>query len=73
MRLAGHLIQQERERQGLTRTDLAKLAGVGKDTVRRAETGPHEPAGSAVACIAAALEVPLDTLYEPEAEKGAAV
>lgn len=63
------LVRAARESAALSQREVAERAGVSIDTVRRAETGTHEPGANALGGIAAALGVSIASLYvhEPEA------
>jgi transcriptional regulator with XRE-family HTH domain len=51
-----------RESAGLTREELARLAGTSTSTIARMELNGHIPSGATVARIAAVLGIPADAL-----------
>ena len=57
-------IRQRRLRAFLTQEDLARRAGVHRDTIRSLEHGLHRPTPRTVARVAAALETPPDRLVD---------
>jgi transcriptional regulator with XRE-family HTH domain len=54
-----------RERRLLTQADLARVAGLGHNTVSRLEAGGEAPRPSTVKKLARALRVPPEALMEP--------
>jgi transcriptional regulator with XRE-family HTH domain len=60
----GDRLRQLRERKALRQEDLAKLAGVGKNTVNRIEKNHTEPHMTTVRKLAQALRVDPAELIE---------
>lgn len=60
-------LSQARQRVGLSQEDLARLAGVSRDTLQRIEWGQHQnPPIRYLANFALVLGVPLEEVCEPE-------
>lgn len=68
--LVGRTIRELRELKGMIARDLAQRAGISAAMVSRIETGQVSPSLSVLETIAAALEVPLGSLFR---DTGAAV
>jgi len=60
-------LRQERERAGLTLTELARRAGVAKSTLSQLESGSGNPSVETLWALGVALDVPLSRLVEPPA------
>jgi transcriptional regulator with XRE-family HTH domain len=58
----GRRLRGLREAKGLTLSELARLAGVGKATLSGLENGTRDPRLETLYAIAAALEVPMSAL-----------
>lgn len=56
------VVRVERERRGLTRTQLAALADLAESTIRNLETGRNVPDRATVTRISAALDLPVPTI-----------
>jgi transcriptional regulator with XRE-family HTH domain len=64
-------IKRERERAGLSLSELAKSAGVAKSTLSQLEAGVGNPSVETLWALAAALDVPVSRLIEaPRARVG---
>jgi putative transcriptional regulator len=63
----GQKLRDLRLAAGLTQQQLADRAGIQRETVNHAENERHVPGGDTLGKIAKALDVPLDSLFEPEA------
>ena len=50
---------------GMTKTELARRAGINERTVRNIESGVYEPSLATARKLAGALGVPFDELFEP--------
>lgn len=59
-------LRRERERAGLTLTDLAGRAGVAKSTLSQLESAAGNPSIETVWALGVALDVPFARLVEPE-------
>ncbi|MFD0409956.1 helix-turn-helix domain-containing protein [Kitasatospora sp. NPDC127116] len=55
-----------RQAAGLSRAQLALIAGVSPETVRNAETGSRSPSARVVRALARALGVPVGELMPPQ-------
>ena len=64
LQLLAGAIRQRRLHAFLTQQDLARRAGVHRDTIRSLEHGLHRPTPRTVARVAAALETPPDRLVD---------
>ncbi|SMX96487.1 Cupin domain-containing protein [Brevibacterium sp. Mu109] len=64
-RLAGGL-KRERERQGLSLSETAKRAGIGKSTLSQLESGAGNPSVETLWAIATALGVQISRLLETD-------
>lgn len=58
-------LEMARVDAGLTHTELARRAGVGRSSVYRAEKGRGKPHAQIVKAIADALGIDVTDLYEP--------
>lgn len=58
-------IRRERERAGLSLTELAKRAGVAKSTLSQLEAGTGNPSVETLWALGVALDVPFSRLVEP--------
>lgn len=58
-------IKRERERAGLSLSELAKSAGIAKSTLSQLEAGAGNPSVETLWALAAALDVPVSRLIEP--------
>lgn len=59
-------IRRERERAGLTLTELARRAGLAKSTLSQLESGTGNPSVETIWALGMALGVPFSRLVEPE-------
>lgn len=62
----GRLVRSAREREGLTREELGRQAGVSTSTVARIELYDHLPSALALARVAARLKIPVNELLPGE-------
>jgi transcriptional regulator with XRE-family HTH domain len=60
-------LRRERERAGLTLTELARRAGVAKSTLSQLESGTGNPSVETLWALGVALGVPFSRLVEPPA------
>jgi transcriptional regulator with XRE-family HTH domain len=60
-------LRRERERAGLTLTELARRAGVAKSTLSQLESGTGNPSVETLWALGVALNVPFSRLVEPPA------
>ncbi|MEV4437891.1 helix-turn-helix transcriptional regulator [Streptomyces sp. NPDC049577] len=60
-------MREHRQRAGLSVEELALLAGVSPETVRKAESGARKPTGRVVVALADALRVSVEVLAPPGA------
>lgn len=58
-------IRRERERAGLTMTELAKRAGIAKSTLSQLESATGNPSVETIWALGAALGVPFSRLVDP--------
>jgi transcriptional regulator with XRE-family HTH domain len=58
-------LRQERERAGISLTELARRAGIAKSTLSQLEAGSGNPGLETLWALAAALHVPLSRLVDP--------
>ncbi|MGK4584876.1 helix-turn-helix domain-containing protein [Kitasatospora sp. HPMI-4] len=58
-------IRRERERVGLSMTELAKRAGIAKSTLSQLESGSGNPSVETLWALGAALGVPFSRLVDP--------
>jgi transcriptional regulator with XRE-family HTH domain len=58
-------LRAERERVGLSLTELARRAGLAKSTLSQLETGTGNPSVETLWALAVALDVPFSRLVEP--------
>ncbi len=64
MALGWRRVRELRRRNGLSQADLARLSGVGQDTISNLESGRHEPRPSTLRKIAAVFGVEVANLYD---------
>jgi transcriptional regulator with XRE-family HTH domain len=71
----GRRVRQLRERRGMSLSELARRAAVGKATLSGLETGARNPTLETLQALSAALDLPLTTLLSPAPAtlRGAAV
>src|SRR6185436_17427163 len=60
-------LRRERERVGLSLTELAKRAGIAKSTLSQLESGTGNPSVETLWALGVALGVPFSQLVEPPA------
>ena len=60
-------LRRERERLGLSLTELARRAGVAKSTLSQLESGAGNPSVETLWALAVALDVPFSRLVDPPA------
>lgn len=58
-------IRRERERTGLSMTELAKRAGIAKSTLSQLESGTGNPSVETLWALGVALDVPFSRLVDP--------
>ncbi|MFG1998754.1 helix-turn-helix domain-containing protein [Spirillospora sp. NPDC048911] len=58
-------IRRERERAGISQTELAKRAGIAKSTMSQLESGAGNPSVETLWALGVALGVPFSRLVEP--------
>lgn len=58
-------LKRERERAGLTLTELARLAGIAKSTLSQLESATGNPSVETLWALGKALDVPFSRLVEP--------
>ena len=58
-------LRRERERHGISLTELARRAGVAKSTLSQLESGAGNPSVETLWALAVVLEVPFSRLVEP--------
>lgn len=58
-------IRRERERAGLSLTELARRAGIAKSTLSQLESGTGNPSVETLWALGVTLDVPLSQLVEP--------
>lgn len=63
--LVAAALRRERERAGLSMTDLARRAGVAKSTLSQLESGAGNPSVETLWALAVALGVPFSRLVDP--------
>ncbi len=66
----GGRLRRARERAGLTQSELARRAGISRQSLGGAESGRHVPAVDAALRIAAALGEPVGALFGPPTGTG---
>lgn len=66
MKLNAQRLRDARKAAGLTRAQLFLASGVSIETIARVELGKGSPRAEHLAKIAAALDVPMDSLFDPE-------
>lgn len=70
----GRRVRELRERRGMSLSELARRAAVGKATLSGLEAGTRNPTLDTLHAVAAALDLPLTTLLSPPTTlRGAAV
>lgn len=57
-----NLVRDRRDSLGLTRPQLAERSGVSPSTIARLELQGHVPSVRALAALAAALDLPIESL-----------
>ncbi|HEY8373518.1 MAG TPA: XRE family transcriptional regulator [Pseudonocardiaceae bacterium] len=62
-------LRRERERAGLSLTELAKRAGIAKSTLSQLESGSGNPSVETLWALSVALGVPFSRLVEPPAQR----
>ena len=62
MKIFGQRMREEREKQGMSQDDLAKVIGTSKQVLSRYETGQRTPRVDMALMIATALHVELTAL-----------
>src|SRR3954469_9222204 len=60
-------IRRERERAGLSLSELAKRAGLAKSTLSQLEAGTGNPSVETLWALGVALDVPFSRLVDPRA------
>ena len=60
-------LRRERERHGLSLTELARRAGIAKSTLSQLESGTGNPSIETLWALAVVLEVPFSRLVDPPA------
>ena len=60
-------LRRERDRAGISLTELARRAGVAKSTLSQLESGTGNPSVETLWALAVALDVPFSRLVEPAA------
>ncbi|WP_225992936.1 helix-turn-helix domain-containing protein [Actinomadura rudentiformis] len=58
-------IRRERERAGLSQTELARRAGIAKSTMSQLESGAGNPSVETLWALGVALDIPFSRLVEP--------
>ena len=58
-------LRRERDRSGISLTELARRAGIAKSTLSQLESGAGNPSVETLWALAVALEVPFSRLIEP--------
>ncbi|MBO0774320.1 MAG: helix-turn-helix transcriptional regulator [Actinobacteria bacterium] len=58
-------LRRERDRSGISLTELARRAGIAKSTLSQLESGTGNPSVETLWALAVALEVPFSRLIEP--------
>lgn len=58
-------VKRERQRAGLTLSEVARRAGIGKSTMSGLEAGTANPSLETMWALAAALDIPLSRLLDP--------
>src|SRR5690606_32271269 len=61
-----HALRRERERRGLSLSETAKRAGIGKSTLSQLESGSGNPSVETLWALATALDVQLAQLLDPD-------
>ena len=61
-----HALRRERERRGLSLSETAKRAGIGKSTLSQLEGGSGNPSVETLWALATALDVQLSQLLDPD-------
>jgi transcriptional regulator with XRE-family HTH domain len=61
-------LRRERERHGISLTELARRAGIAKSTLSQLEAGAGNPSVETLWALAVVLEVPFSRLVDPPAE-----
>src|ERR671915_1904140 len=58
-------LRRERERHGISLTELARRAGIAKSTLSQLEAGTGNPSVETLWALAVVLDVPFSRLVEP--------
>jgi transcriptional regulator with XRE-family HTH domain len=61
-------LRRERERHGISLTELARRAGIAKSTLSQLESGAGNPSVETLWALAVVLDVPFSRLVDPPAE-----
>ena len=67
--LIARALRRERERAGLTLTELAKQAGIAKSTLSQLESGNGNPSVETLWSLAVALGVPFSRVVDPQPQQ----
>lgn len=67
MNLNGQRLRTIRDGKGISRAELSRMVNVSIETIKRAENNEHKTNAETVAKIAAALNVPMESLFDAEA------
>jgi len=67
LEVIAHSLRTERERAGLSLTELARRAGLAKSTLSQLESATGNPSVETLWALAVALDVPFSRLVEPPA------
>ena len=63
-------LRRERDRAGLSLSELAKRAGIAKSTLSQLESGAGNPSVETLWALSVALDVPFARLIEPARPNG---
>jgi transcriptional regulator with XRE-family HTH domain len=69
LEVIAHSLRRERERIGLSLSELAKRAGIAKSTLSQLEAGAGNPSVETLWALGVALDVPFSRLVEPPKPK----
>ncbi|ADD41748.1 helix-turn-helix domain-containing protein [Stackebrandtia nassauensis] len=64
-----HALRRERDRAGLSLSEVAKRAGIAKSTLSQLEAGSGNPGVETLWALSVALNVPFATLVEPSTSR----